>query len=203
MPDFNSDPWVAENLPISAERLHAVGVIAFRWNECEFWLFFLFAEVSWLPQDEAWIHFYDLGDISVCTRIESILTKRPTYDPHGTVLILNVLKAYDIGRQNRNVVLHAWTRGRIGSEYALARRSKKPLDPSPTRFPDDLAALRKVADDLQELQRQMWLLACCLQDKSICEPMTWLEKLSLPDVLGTPPQPAQKRPKRPPQSSPA
>jgi hypothetical protein len=53
-PDFNADPWIKENSPLSPDKLHAIGVIAFRWNQCEFGLLHLLSDIVGLPHVELW-----------------------------------------------------------------------------------------------------------------------------------------------------
>lgn len=32
MSEFTTDPWIKTNSPIPADKLHAIGVIAYRWG---------------------------------------------------------------------------------------------------------------------------------------------------------------------------
>src|ERR1700730_453313 len=106
MTDSGIDLWMVANSkvgPISDlgyKRLHALGVIALRWNRAEQWLFTIFCDVSGYDEAEAWAMVFDLGDISICERIKSLLKIRgfTTEAP----LIENAIEFYDICRGNRN-----------------------------------------------------------------------------------------------------
>ncbi|MER8995927.1 hypothetical protein [Mesorhizobium sp. M0678] len=197
--DMNSDPWIAENSPLSPERLHAIGVITLRWNQCEFWLFLLFCKVSGIADKEAWALVYDLGDVAICTRIKAILASR-SFHTDGTALILNALDAYDINRQNRNTVAHAWMVGKFDGEYILARRSKKADAIDPLAFKSDLTTLRRVAHEIWLLDTNLWLLCCVIEDNTISGPLKTPKKLLLPDALWVPPPQVHAKQKRLPQS---
>jgi hypothetical protein len=75
MTDLSSDAWIGSNSEIQPERLHAIGVVSYQWNHCEFWLFQLFCGVAELTERKAWALVYDLGDIAIATR-----KKRPDAD---------------------------------------------------------------------------------------------------------------------------
>jgi hypothetical protein len=199
MSNLTDDPWVVSNSPLPADKLHAIGTIAFRWNECEFWLFLLLCAVSKLPRSDAWAMAHDLGDVAICTRVQVFATFRG-YHPDAMALIENVLKVYDLCRQNRNSIVHAWTRT-SGPDPSLARKSKKPDDPEATPFPSTLTDLRRVADDVKSLSIRLWLLNCFLEDGSMAKPLASPKKLPLPELLWKPPPQDSTKPKRPPRPS--
>ncbi|MER9683497.1 hypothetical protein NKJ23_30075 [Mesorhizobium sp. M0184] len=196
---MKSDPWIAENSPLSPERLHAIGLITFRWNQCEFWLFLLFCKVSGIDQKDAWALVYDLGDIAICSRIKALLANR-VFHADGVALILNALDAYDINRQNRNTVAHAWTAGQFDGEYVLARKSKKIDAIDPSAFKSDLASLRRVAHEIGLVETNLWVLCCIIEDNSISGPVTAPKRLVLPEALWKPAPQVHAKQKRLPQS---
>src|SRR4051812_24749014 len=100
MRSLSDDPWIQSNSPLSPDKLHAIGVIAFRWNQCEYALLTLFADVVGLPGRDVWALAHDLGDISICERIRT-LTDFRAYNEWGKELISNYLEFYDKCRQNR------------------------------------------------------------------------------------------------------
>ncbi len=193
---LSADPWIADNCPLPAEKLHAIGVIAFRWNNCEFWLLLLLCAVSKIPRREVWAMAHDLGDMAICSRIETFAAFRG-YRDHGKVLIENVLEVYDLCRQNRNSIVHAWTRA-AGPDPSLARKSKKPDNPEPSPFPSTLTDIRRVADDIEALSTRLWLVCCLLDDGELEKPLISPEKLPLPETLWKPPpQSRRKSPRQP------
>jgi hypothetical protein len=200
MSDLNTDPWIASNSEIHAEKLHAIGVISFQWNRCEFWLFHLFCQVSELPEAKAWTLVFDLGDVSICTRIGVLMASRTDLHPDAVALITNALAIYDLCRQNRNSVVHAWTVG-SGSQAPLARKSKKPdqLDAEP--FPCELNDLRRVAEEIQWLSRRLFVLNYHFEQGSMATALPSPRKLPLPELLWKPPPQDSIKPKRPPRPS--
>jgi hypothetical protein len=60
-----SDAWVVTHSALPPKKLHALGYVTFIWNICEHDLFSLFAEVSGLPERDAWTRVYDLGSIGI------------------------------------------------------------------------------------------------------------------------------------------
>jgi|HubBroStandDraft_3_1064219.scaffolds.fasta_scaffold133589_1 hypothetical protein len=186
---LSADPWIAKNSPLSPERLHAIGVVNVRWNDCEFWLLLLLCSVSKIPRREIWAMAHDLGDIAMCKKIRTFTLFRG-YRDHGRALIENALDVYDLCRQNRNNIVHAWVRA-SGSDPTLSRKSKKPDDPEASPFPSDLGDIRRVAEDVGELQTRLWLLCCMIDDGELAKPLTSPEKLLEPELLWTSPRQGQ------------
>ena len=184
MTDFEIDEWVTANSALGHKRLHALGVIAYQWNRAELWLFHIFCDVSGYDESEAWSLVYDLGDVSICNRIKSLLKFR-NLDEEAP-LIENALKVYDICRQNRNSAMHAWTRGfSTDGQVGLARKSKKADQIDPEPFPSSLDDLRRVAKEIEGLNARLWLLSVFAEEPPH---LPSLQKLALPDFLWTFPQ---------------
>lgn len=192
---MNDDPWIKSNSEIDPAKLHAIGVISFQWNHCEFWLFHLFCGVSGLPEAKAWTLVFDLGDVALCTRIKVLLGGCALH-PDGTALVENALEFYDLCRQNRNSVVHAWTQGR-GARAKLARRSKKPDQIEPAPFPCELEDIRRVAEEIQWLSRRLWILNVKFEEGSLAQAISSPKILPLPELLWTPPPQAHTKPKLP------
>jgi hypothetical protein len=181
MPTLTDDPWIKSNSEIQAEKLHAIGVVSFQWSHCEFWLFYLFCEVSKLPEEIAWSLIYDLGDVSICIRIKTLLPARNLHSD-AVALIENALECYDRCRQNRNSIIHAWAIGR-GFHSQMARTIKKPEKLELVPFPCELDDIRNVAEEIQWLSRRLWLMCCHLEDGSAERAMPSPGILPLPDFL--------------------
>lgn len=192
-----SDPWIAENSPLPLEKLHAIGVITVWWNRCELWLILLLAAAARMSRRDVWAFVHDLGDISVAARIETFALFRG-HPEHTRGLISNALKVYDICRQNRNCVVHAWTFS-TGPNPTLLRRSKRPIDPEPTQFLNSVDDLRRVAKETQGLWFRLLDLTSLLDQG---EPMPSLETLPVPASLSPPPPPNPKVRRRRQRSSP-
>ena len=201
MTDLAEDVWISSNSEIDAERLHAIGVITFQWNRCEFWLFQLFCAISELPSEKAWTLVYDLGDMAMCIRI-SVLAETRGFHPDAMTLIKNALKYYDLCRQNRNSVVHAWMQAR-GFKLTLVRKSKSPAKMEHAPFPCELADIRGVAENVQTLSRRLWILVILCEDRLMARAIPSPKILPLPELLWKPPLHPNTKQKRPLQSSPA
>lgn len=196
-PDLSIDEWMTANSELGHKRLHALGVITQRWNRAERWLFTIFCDVSGYDEAEAWALVYNLSTPAISERIRSLLKIR-NYVTEAP-LIENALEVFNVCRQNRNSVTHAWTRGlSADGQLALASKSRKAdnLDADP--FPSSLDDLRRVADEIEGLNTRLWLLSCFAEDS---QPTSSLEKLPLPFLLVQPPQPPRAKPPRPPRAS--
>jgi hypothetical protein len=194
MTDLTADTWISSNSEIQPERLHAIGVVSFQWNHCEFWLFQLFCGIAELPKAKAWALVWDLGDIAISTRI-SVLMQSRGFHSDAIALIKNALEFYDHCRQNRNSIVHAWTQGR--SHWAkMVRKSKDPRKMDSEPFPCELEDVRRVAEEIQWLSRRLWILVCSYEDGSMTRPMPSPKILPLPDVLWKPPLQGETKPKR-------
>jgi hypothetical protein len=199
MTDLTADAWISSNSEIQAEKLHAIGVVSFQWNQCELWLFYLLCGIAELPEEKVWTLVYDLGDVAICTRLKTLLATRGLHSD-ASALIENALDIYDLCRQNRNSIVHAWTEGR-GQRAQLARKSKKPDQMEPTPFPSTLEDIRRVAEEIQWLSRRLWVLTCYLEDGRMVLAMPSPKKLPLPELLWKPPPQDYTAQKRQPRSS--
>jgi hypothetical protein len=193
-PDLSIDEWMTANSDLDHKRLHALGVIMQRWNRAERWLFTIFCDVSGYDEPEAWALVYNLGTPQIAERIRSLLKIRnfATEAP----LIENALEVFNVCRQNRNSVTHAWTRGLSSDgQLALASKSKKAdnLDAEP--FPSSLDDLRRVADEIESLNARLWLLSCFAEEG---QPTSSLKRHPVPSLLVQAPQePNTKSPRAP------
>jgi hypothetical protein len=69
---LSNDAWIKANSEIEAAKLHALGVVTFRWNVCENKLFSLLWTLMNRPSEEAQILFHDLSLDDVMRRIEAL-----------------------------------------------------------------------------------------------------------------------------------
>jgi hypothetical protein len=109
MTDNTVDEWMSKNSDLGLKRLHALGVISLRWNRAEQWLFTIFCDVSGYDEAEAWALVFDMGTVSICDRIKSLLRIR-NYAAEAP-LIENAFDVFSICSRNRNSLTHAWMRG--------------------------------------------------------------------------------------------
>jgi hypothetical protein len=196
-PDLSIDEWMTSNSELGHKRLHALGVITQRWNRAERWLFTIFCDVSGYDEAEAWALVYNLSTPAISERIRSLLKIR-NYATEAP-LIENALEVFNVCRQNRNSVTHAWTRGlSADGQLALASKSKKAENFDADPFPSSLDDLRRVAAEIESLNTRLWLLSCFAED---AQPTSSIQKLPLPFLLVRPPQQPIAKPPRTPRSS--
>jgi len=156
----SDDAWIKANSEIEPQRLHALGVISFRWNMSEQLLFALFRELLNLPDREARILGHELGDKDLTDRVKVLAETRLKKRPRLVPLIDNALEVYDLCRQNRNQVTHFDVQIALGKERAkgfnLARRVRKPdTSPASMQFDDSLHNLRRIAKEIRRLNVQL------------------------------------------------
>jgi hypothetical protein len=190
-----SDRWIRAHLAaIGLKRLHAIGVITLRWNLCEYALFLLFCEMAQVSEQKGRVLAHKLGDVDLSERINALAklprvrrddgadAKEIRFGADAKELIKNATDYYDKCRQNRNSVVHAWTR-RVDGELHLARRSKKMVQMDVEPFASSLPDLRRVAEEMGQISHQLFVLEYTLRENDVSQPMPWLEKLPLPTLL--------------------
>jgi hypothetical protein len=197
---FVDDPWISKTSPIGPKRLHALGLTQLRWNICEFGLFNVFCEAVKLPRPECWALAHGLGDVALVERIMAVAKLRRWPAPIAT-RASEVLSYYDICRQNRNFLVHAWFSEDHDPEAAtLTRKSKKIDEMEAEPFKSDLETIRRVADELTDLSGYLFFLEVMLAE-GIEPQMPSLGKLKMPDLLWKPRPPDRKAQPLPPEPS--
>jgi hypothetical protein len=155
---LSRDPWIMANSEIDPQRLHALGVISFRWNMSEQLLFALFGQLLNCPEREVLILGHELGHIALMIRVRVLASTRLEDDPKLIAAIDNALDVYDICRQNRNQLTHFNVQIALGKErlsgFNLVRKRRKP-DTFPVKMPfdDTVKNLRRVAKEIRRLKR--------------------------------------------------
>jgi hypothetical protein len=157
---LSRDPWIKANSEIDPQRLHALGVISFRWNMSEQLLFGLFAELLHCPEREVFILGHGLSHIALMNRVRVLASTRLEDRPNLIAAIANALDVYDICRQNRNQLTHFDIQIALGQEklsgFHLVRKRRKPdTFPVVMPFDDTLKNLRRVAKEIRRLNVQL------------------------------------------------
>lgn len=163
--DSFPDAWMIENSPLSPAKMHAVGVIALSWGMSDFWLGVLFGLMTGAPQRPA-------------QAIVKVMSPRQTWETilaiaehqgSGQLAHLKRMKAdYDAHSVLRNRYVHAAFADISpgGEELSLVSRRGRELDTH--EIPNDLASIRKVADDIKAFNKRFETL--CME--------TWQAKSS-------------------------
>jgi hypothetical protein len=96
---MNYDPWIKIHSEIEHEKLHALGVISFRWNGCEFGLKILFAQATQISIALGLSITQDMGSVTICNKIrEAVELLKPPKDDAESVLF--AIDLYDVNRLN-------------------------------------------------------------------------------------------------------
>jgi hypothetical protein len=156
----SDDAWIKTNSEIEPQRLHALGVVSFRWNMSEQLLLAVFTELLNLPKREAQILAHGLGPLDFANRINVLASTRLRSRPKLVKIIHNALEVYDLCRQNRNQVTHFDVQIALGKErakgFSFARRVRKPdTFPDTVQFDDSLQNIRRIAKEIWRLNVQL------------------------------------------------
>jgi hypothetical protein len=193
-PDWSLQ-WMADNSPIAAEKLHALGLVTFNWNRCEKSTFWLFSTIIGLPEELCWALTHEMGDITTCETIGALM-KLKNFHPKAIETIGNALEVHNICRQNRNQLTHFEVHSLGINDLRLMRKSKKPDAMRPYHFSAELDDLRRVAGEIDQLDNRLWILTVIMESHDPTKPAPWPAKLPVPTLLWTPPpqSPAKQKP---------
>ncbi len=100
------DYWIIINSEIEPQKLHALGVITFRWNLCEQKLLALFGSILDCPIEETHVLALELSGPALIARIRLLASTRLKGDDQLIASILNALDVFDVCRRNRNQLTH-------------------------------------------------------------------------------------------------
>ena len=209
---LSRDPWIRTNSDLAPQKLHALGVIIFRWNLSENKLFVLFADLLRCPIEEAHVLAHELGDVALMTRIKVLAYRRIKNDEQLLDAIANASQVYDVCRQNRNQLTHFGITLVPKDEtprahmLGLARKTKSPEYQKNIPFPDRVKDLRRVARDIRRLNAQLEKIYHHIRAKWNPGAATelsrsLLSKLPLPELLWKPHPLVPTKPAPPPKSS--
>ncbi|MGY3358471.1 hypothetical protein ACVWZK_005134 [Bradyrhizobium sp. GM0.4] len=183
---FKGDKWITENSQISAEKLHALGVVNYRWNCADVALKSLLAGVARFEFIRLWTIIHDLGDLTASAAILEILYSTPQPEPVDKAIRLG-LKLYEQNRVNRNQLTHFGPGMRIDADLT---RMKGPRF-NPQALPDSIADIRRVADDMgrlldyfSKLITVVYARQYSLKSGGILPPLP--EPIALPELLVKP-----------------
>jgi predicted anti-sigma-YlaC factor YlaD len=209
------DSWIKANSEIEAQRLHALGVVVFRWNLSEQKLLQLFWALLDRPESEVVALAHEVTDVGLAVRIRA-LAARMKANPALCDAITNVLDVFEACRQNRNQLAHffpvlSFARSRLAKRedylppWDFERKERNPYALIKMPFPNAVGDIRRVAKDIARLNVAL-LAITLLVDRHFHPERTWPapplpRKLSVPKFLWKPPRPSRKERARPPRSS--
>lgn len=192
---FKGDTWIETNSQIAAEKLHALGVITYRWNIADASLKTILIQLTRADFSIIWAIIHEMGDIAIGSAIAEILTASNIPKPMSEA-ITHGLKLYERNRINRNQLTHFLPTALVGSD--LARLKGPRFDPQP--LPDNVSDLRRVADNIGDLLVYFGKLLTAVSSRQYSLKSGGVlpqlpDIIPLPDLLWTSPPPPPKHPK--------
>jgi hypothetical protein len=184
---LSDDPWIAQYSVVEPERLHALGMITLYWNHCERNLLALFCDTFNLVPRIGWIIAHDMGDVSMCSKIQGQLEFfEKSANKQISARLYRATEVYDACRLNRNALTHFTIDPKPDSTFSFVRT--KGIKYEPREFPSSLSELRRVAIEVQALSMYLWKLhkAISTFQKPNAEPLPPL--LGVPELLVKPPR---------------
>ncbi|CEG08729.1 hypothetical protein BN961_02147 [Afipia felis] len=190
-----TDEWIDQYPTIDAKKLHALGMVTFIWNACEYKLFELFHITTGLNPNMAWLLVHDLNSIAVADRLSAYLDHAFTDTSaiqQEIDLIKAALAAYDVCRQNRNQLTHFWLEHDLEKQEVRMMRQKGPALKL-TSFSEGLSDVRRVADELIGLNNHLnevvaYMRSAIAEGERLPLPC----KVLAPELLWKPPHPTGK-----------
>jgi hypothetical protein len=150
MTDDLDDAWITLNSEIAPEKLHALGVVTYRWNACEVALKSLLVGLTGAEFFNIWAIIHEMGDVAISSAAREILLWSKFPEPVVKAVEFG-FKLYEANRINRNQLTHFIPAYVEGSDIA---RLKGPRF-KPETFSDSTEDLRRVADDILELENYL------------------------------------------------
>jgi hypothetical protein len=193
MPLSPDDPWIAENSPMPAEKLHALGVVSYHWNTAEIGLKVILVTLMRLELATLWPLIHEMGDISVSDAIEEVVSASKMPQPVVDA-ILHGLKVYEANRLNRNQLTHFVPA--VFTDEGLSRVKGPKFDPKP--FLDSVDDLRRVADEIKVLIKYFDAVLAVIQTRRFSLKESGLFR-SLPDIIPVPERLWKPLPPNPPE----
>lgn len=149
---LEADEWVTKNSPIEPAKLHAMGVIHYRWNTVELLMVLLIAAVAHMPFSAAWQKTRNKRASQIYDLLRS---KYHLYSrcPQVIDCVEYVIEIHQIDLRNRSQLAHFLPEGG-GTERLHNSRGADYLaifDQPPVRT--ELEDLRRCAEDLALLSR--------------------------------------------------
>lgn len=191
---LTDDPWIQCHSPIEPEKLHAIGVIAYKWNTCEIGIRILLDCISNRNIDVTWAETHDIRPSQLLKRIEKTISTS-YYKPPVKEAVLHAVKLYDVNRVNRNQLSHFLpSASRTGMEIRNNKTSDfSAIFDSPT-VRSELSDIRRVAEEIQALITYLegminYFFAGAV---NILEPRSLPEKPVPPEFHWKPPPPSDR-----------
>ena len=200
---LSDDEWIKSHSPIEAEKLHALGLITFMWNACEYKLFELFHLTFGITPQLAWLLVHDLGSVSISDPIKAFLENafpEPRTIQNEIELIQNALEAFDRCRQNRNQFTHFTLEHDLEARTVHLRRQQKGPLISRVPFPTELSDMRRVAGEIIGMNNMLNSITTYIKNHGTDQAVPLPDTVAPPELLSSPAPQAHKepQPQRPP-----
>lgn len=150
---ITEDAWIANNSPIDFKKLHALGVIVYRWNACEFGLRILLTSLG-RPINDVWEDNARARRSVLLEAVEKAIDASPLHTPETKDALRYAIKMYEVNAENRNQFAHFLPTGsKTGIKLYNTKTPNFSEIFSRHPIPSDLEDFRKVANEIAECQR--------------------------------------------------
>ena len=156
------------NSKIEAQRLHALGVIVFRWNLSEQKLFHLFWALLDRPEFSVVALAHEVNDVGLAARVRALAIGRLSANAKLCDAIEHAMGVFEVCRQNRNQLAHFYPvlavpaleeRPDYLPAWDFQRRERTPFAVIKLPFPNATGDVRRVAKDIRRLNSALLAIA--------------------------------------------
>ena len=194
---LEDDPWVRR--PSSIPQIHALGLITYRWNDCEKFVPLLFWQVSQTAWSLARLITHDMQIPAVCDKIIEMLDQSAVaFDTETEDAIRYGMNLFSANRINRNQLTHCLPVVSKEENAPLTMlRNKGPTHPKDA-LDTSLSSLRRVADEIMECSRYLHSIHVRLfYDLAVDEREPLLDRPPIPKRYWIPAPPLETAPPDP------
>jgi hypothetical protein len=204
-----TDAWIKANSELEAQKLHALGVIIFRWNLTNAKLLGIFADLLNCEPSEYLALAHELNEQELVIRIRALVVNRLKSDTALRDFTEHTLDVLEVCRQNRNQLAHFFPvlglPGFAGRPLDLPpwdfqRRERNPYAFIKLPFPNSVKDVRRVAKDIGRLNLSLAIISAHLHRtfrRPELTPPPLPKTRTLPRFLWKPPRPSRKERARP------
>lgn len=177
---------------VGAEFVHAIGVITVNWSIAETTLCGLIGIYLHDTKDVGPLVTTNIGNVSRCDLLKGLVKAREK-DPNTAAAVLHGVHCFDIGRENRNLLVHNTPLSSYAGSYLSVTKGRHQIVSS---FADmSIELYERVAREIATLDEFLWRVRFHIE---YGEPLPSLSTLPKPDRLnctlqfvpsGSPPPP--------------
>lgn len=172
--------WISANSPIEFEKLHALGVVVYRWNACELGMRTLLASLKGPPFAEVWKDHSKSKRKPLLVAVESAIAASFHHE-EAKEAARYAVKLYEVNAENKNQLLHFLASGSIAGIKLYNNKTSnfsEIFERQP--IPSDLKDFRRVADEITACMRYITAMSNYLVEELYDPTRARLDIRSLP-----------------------